>query len=281
MKRLSTRTWQTLAIVFILAGVIVLALSGLLGQIIGKTIDPLVGVQSWVASRVKVAVEFFTETRDVTLLREQNAALQNEVSRLQSEILQLQQQLVETDILYALLDFARDNPSNTYIAASVIGKDPSPFLKYIIIDHGSDDGIYRGMLVVTEQGLVGNVDAVTASAARVQLITDQGSVVNVKLKESKIEAQVQGSVTGDISLRMVSPGVVITEGDLVLTSGLGGTYPPELLIGQIESINTNENDLFQTASVQPSVDFNNLQAVLVITNFQAVNIAPLIPTTAP
>ncbi|MBP8997397.1 MAG: rod shape-determining protein MreC [Anaerolineaceae bacterium] len=281
MKRLSTRTWQTLAIVFILAGVIVLALSGLLGQIIGKTIDPLVGVQSWVASRVKVAVEFFTETRDVTLLREQNAALQNEVSRLQSEILQLQQQLVETDILYALLDFARDNPSNTYIAASVIGKDPSPFLKYIIIDHGSDDGIYRGMPVVTEQGLVGNVDAVTASAARVQLITDQGSVVNVKLKESKIEAQVQGSVTGDISLRMVSPGVVITEGDLVLTSGLGGTYPPELLIGQIESINTNENDLFQTASVQPSVDFNNLQAVLVITNFQAVNIAPLIPTTAP
>lgn len=281
MKRLSTRTWQTLAIVFILAGVIVLALSGLLGQIIGKTIDPLVGVQSWVASRVKVAVEFFTETRDVTLLREQNAALQNEVSRLQSEILQLQQQLVETDILYALLDFARDNPSNTYIAASVIGKDPSPFLKYIIIDHGSDDGIYRGMPVVTEQGLVGNVDAVTASAARVQLITDQGSVVNVKLKESKIEAQVQGSVTGDISLRMVSPGVVITEGDLVLTSGLGGTYPPELLIGQIESINTNENDLFQMASVQPSVDFNNLQAVLVITNFQAVNIAPLIPTTAP
>jgi len=220
MKRLSTRTWQTLAIVFILAGVFVLALSGLLGQIIGKTIDPLVGVQSWVASRVKVAVEFFTETRDVTLLREQNAALQNEVSRLQSEILQLQQQLVETDILYALLDFARDNPSNTYIAASVIGKDPSPFLKYIIIDHGSDDGIYRGMPVVTEQGLVGNVDAVTASAARVQLITDQGSIVNVKLKDSKIEAQVQGSVTGDISLRMVSPGVVITEGDLVITSGL-------------------------------------------------------------
>jgi len=80
---------------------------------------------------------------------------------------------------------------------------------------------------------------------------------------------------------MVSPGVVITEGDLVLTSGLGGTYPPELLIGQIESIKTNENEIFQTASVQPSVDFNNLQAVLVITNFQAVNIAPLIPTTAP
>jgi cell shape-determining protein MreC len=127
MKRISTRTGPTLAIVLILAGVLVLALSGLLGQIIGDTIDPLVGVQSWVSSRVKVAIEFFTETRDVTLLREQNAALQNEVSRLQSEILQLQQQLVETDILYALLDFARDNPANTYIAASVIGRIQAHF----------------------------------------------------------------------------------------------------------------------------------------------------------
>jgi len=80
-----------------------------------------------VSTRVQAAVDFFTVPRDVNSLLEQNAALQNEVSRLQTEILALRQQLVETDILYALLDFARDNPSNQYIAASVIGVDPSPF----------------------------------------------------------------------------------------------------------------------------------------------------------
>lgn len=281
MKKISSRTWQTLTIILIVAGVIIMALSGLLGSIIGKAVDPLVGIQSWVSTRVNAAVDFFTVPRDMNSLLQQNAALQSEVSRLQSEIMELQQQLVETDILYALLDFARENPNNQYIAAAVIGKDPSPFLKYIIIDHGSDDGIFKGMPVVTEQGLVGNVDAVTASAARVQLITDQGSVVNVKLQESKIEAQVRGSVTGDITLEMVSPSVNLAEGDLVFTSGLGGTYPAEILIGQVSSLEINENELFQTASIQPSVDFSNLQAVLVISNFRAVDINPLVPETNP
>lgn len=277
MKKVTSRTWQSLAIILIIAGILVLALSGLLGRIIGKAFDPMVSVQKWVSIRVQAAVDFFTVPRDVNSLMEQNAALQNEVSRLQTEILELRQQLVETDILYALLDFARDNPGNQYIAASVIGMDPSPFLQYIIIDKGSDDDIYKGMPVVTEQGLVGNVDAVTATAARVQLITDQGSVVNVKLQQSDAEAQLRGSVTGDITLEMVGQGIEIIEGDLIFTSGLGGSYPPELLIGQVMTINTGENALFQSAAVQPSVDFSRLKAVLVITNFQAVNIEPLIP----
>jgi rod shape-determining protein MreC len=277
MKRISSRTWQTLAIVLIIAGILVLAVSGLLGRIIGETFDPLINVQKWVSIRVQAAVDFFTVPRDVNSLLEQNAALQNEVSRLQTEILELRQQLVETDILYALLGFARDNPTNQYIAASVIGTDPSPFLQYIIIDKGSDHNIYKGMPVVTEQGLVGNVDAVTATAARVQLITDQGSVVNVKLQQSGAEAQMRGSVTGDISLEMIGQGIEIVEGDLIFTSGLGGSYPPELLIGQVMTIESGENALFQTATIQPSVDFSRLQAVLVITNFQAVDISPLIP----
>ena len=281
MKKISSRTWQTLAIILVIAGVLVLAVSGLLGRIIGQAVDPLVGVQGWVATRVQAAIDFFNVPRDVNSLVEQNAALQNEVSRLQTEILELRQQLVETDILYALLDFARDNPANQYIAASVIGMDPSPFLQYVIIDKGSDNNIYKGMPVVTEQGLVGNIDAVTATAARVQLITDQGSVVNVKLQKTGAEAQTRGSVTGDITLEMVSQGIDIFEGDLVFTSGLGGSYPPELLIGQVMSIETGENILFQSAVIQPSVDFSSLKAVLVITNFQAVDIEPLIPVPQP
>jgi rod shape-determining protein MreC len=278
MKKIPLRTWQSLAIVLIVAGVLVLAISGLLNRIVGAALDPFIGAQSWFSIRVNAVVDFFTVPRDVNTLREQNAALQNEVSRLQSEILELQQQLVETDILYALLDFARENPDNTYIAASIIGKDPSPFLNYIIIDHGSDDGIFKGMPVVTEQGLVGSIDAVTASAARVKLITDQSSVVNVKLQMSKTEAQVQGSITGDITLEMVNPSVQLTEGDLVFTSGLGGSFPPEIFIGQVLTPQIKENALFQTANIQSSVDFQNLRAVLVITNFRSVDIAPLVPT---
>jgi len=276
MKKLSPRTLQSIIIGLVVFGILVMAMSGLLNQIVGKAIDPLVSVQGWFSSRVQAIVEFFTIPRDVATLREENAALKNQVSQLQSELLSARQQLTETDILYALLDYARAKPENKYVAASVIGRDTSPFVKYIIINHGSDDGILKGMPVVTEQGLVGKVSAVTASAARVQLITDPGSIINVRLEEAQTEGQVVGSVTGDVSLEMVDPGVKLQEGDLILTSGLGGIYPADILIGQLISPQQGENDLFQSASIQPVVDFINLRAVLIITNFRPVDYAPLV-----
>ena len=85
----------------------------------------------------------------------------------------------------------------------MIGRDPSPFLHYVIINRGSNDGILRGMPVVTDQGLVGRVDAVIADAARVQLITDPASNVNVRLQNAETEASLVGSVTGDVTLDLI------------------------------------------------------------------------------
>jgi rod shape-determining protein MreC len=164
------------------------------------------------------------------------------------------------------------------VASSVIGVDPSPFLHYIIIDHGSDDGIRHGMPVVTQQGLVGRVDAVTARASRVQLITDASSVINVRMQSLEREAQISGSITGDITLEMVPQDIVLNTGEILLTSGLGGDYPANILIGQVVSVHKTENELFQSASVQPVVDYSTLRAVLVITNFKAIDISLLQPT---
>jgi rod shape-determining protein MreC len=207
--------------------------------------------------------------------------LEADVARLQTLIIELQQQVTQTEILSALVDFARTNPENTYKAAAVIGRDPSPFLRYVIINAGSNDGILRGMPVVTQQGLVGRVDAVVSEASRVQLITDQISAVNILLKNSKTEAILTGSITGDLSLGMISHDVKIESDDVVLTSGLGGDYPPNLLVGQVISVSNQEYDLFQTASVQPIVDFSRIEFILVITNFNPVDIAPLLPTVNP
>ena len=133
------------------------------------------------SSRYLAIVEFVTVPRDVATLRQRNAELENKVSSLETQIVQLQQQLNEQTVLYALLDFARARPQNKYVAAAVIGRDPVPFLRYVQMDKGSDDGIRRGMPVVTQQGLIGRIDAVTAGAARVELITDASSAVNVRL----------------------------------------------------------------------------------------------------
>ena len=279
MKKIPTRQWIVFTVILVAAGILLLSISGYLSVFIGKAASPVVSVEAWVSSRYQAVYEFLTVPRDVNTLRQQNSALQDEVSQLQSQVLELQQQLSESEILYALLDFARSKPENRYVAASVIGRDPSPFLSYIIIDHGSDNGIRKGMPVVTQQGLVGKIDAVTATAARIQLITDPGSEVNVTLKAAKTDGQVSGSVTGDLSLARIASSVDLTEGDLAITNGLGGTYPSDIVVGQILAPSKGENDLFQKANVQPVVDFTNLKAVLIITNFTPVDITPLIPET--
>lgn len=275
MRKGSFKNWQPVVIGLAITGIIILAISGLLGKIIGKATSPLVDAQSWFSTRVQAVEDFLTVPRDVTILQEENSNLKNEISQLQAEILILKQQVSETEILYALLDFARTRPENKYIAASVIGRDPSPFLNYVIIDHGSDDGIFKGMPVVTQQGLVGRIDAVTATAARVQLINDPNSIVNVRLENAKIDAAVNGSVSGDLTLEMVNLDANLKEGDLVVTSGLGGMYPADILIGQVLSPSKQDNSLFLQASIQPVVDFSNLRAVLVITNFKPVDYSPL------
>ena len=231
MKSIPTRTLQIIAGVVIVVGILLLALGGILRPVIGVVMDPFVTAQHWLSDRVMSVVDFFTLPRDVTNLLQRNVTLENEISSLQSQVIQLEGQLNEAKVLYALLDFARARPQNQYLASAVIGRDPSPFLHYIIIDHGSDDGIRYGMPVVTQQGLVGRVDAVTASASRVQLISDPGSVINVRMQSLKREAQLNGSITGDISLISIPQDVVVNPGEILLTSGLGGNYPWERQTG--------------------------------------------------
>lgn len=277
MRNLFSRTIQTTIIFLIVGGIIALAFGGYFSGTSNVFTGSLITLQTWLSSRFVALQDFLTAPRDVASLRQRNAELEAEVSELQAQVIQLQQQVGETDILAALVDFSLARSENTYKAAAVIGRDPSPFLHYIIINAGSNDGILRGMPVVTDQGLIGRVDAVIADAARVQLITDPASKVNVRLQNAETEASLIGSVTGDVTLDLIPQDVNVQPGDLVLTSGLGGGYPPDLIIGQVVNVRSRDFDLFQQATVQPVVDFNRLQIVLIIVNFKPVDISPLVP----
>lgn len=281
MKAFSPKIIQIITVILIVGGVLILALAGYLRPVLGTVTSPFISFQRWISSRYFAVTDLLTMPRDITVLRQQNSDLKDEVSRLESQIIQLEQRVSEAQVLYALLDFARARPENQYIAASVIAKDPSPFLHYLIIDHGSDDGIRHGMPVVTAQGLVGRIDAVTASAAKVQLISDSDSIVNIRLETADVEAQVVGSLTGEISIDMIPQDATVLPGDIILTSGLGGNYPANIVVGQVINVRKVETELFQTATVQPIVDLGQVNAVLVIVNFQAIDIESLLPTAIP
>ena len=277
MNLRSPRFLRSITLAVISLGLVVLALGGYLTPISRIVLTPLVIAQTWISNRFLAVQTMVTSPRDITVLTQRNVELEAEVADLQAQIIELQQQLTEYQILSALLDFARAYPEYQYVGASVIGRDPSPFVKYIQINRGSNDGLRRGMPVVTQQGLVGRVVQITASAALVQLITDPGIVINVELEPERIEGVLSGSITGDISLDFIPQEARVEPGNLVLTSGLGGNFPPNILIGQVTSVRSQDYDLFQSASVQPVVDFEHLEIVLIITNFQPIDISPLIP----
>ncbi len=277
MKFLNPKNIQTLVLFLIIGGFLFLALSGYLTPLFDLSLNPLLSFQSWLSVRYLSAREFLTTPRDVTQLREQNALLESQVTQLQTQLIEMEEHLSEAQVCFALLDFGRTNPQYDYTAATVIGREINPFLQYIIIDRGSNHNVRYGMPVVTQQGLVGRVDAVIGGASRIKLITDSTSVVNVRLKSAGIEAQLRGSLTGDVFLDMIPSDVSVETGDVVLTSGLGGNFPPNIFVGQVLSTQKRENALFQTASIQPIVNFETISAVLIVNNFEAVDITPLIP----
>jgi len=268
--------YQLIALILLAAGLLLLALGGYLSPILNSAMGPVYGIQTWFYDRFQAIQDFVNAPADITRLRQENAELRAENATLQTQIIALQQQVTEIELLSALLDFARARPENAYQAAAVIGRDPSPFLHYIVINRGSDDGIRRGMPVVGQEGLVGRVAQVTANAARVELITDPAAQVSVRLQPSDVDGMLTGSITGDLAIDLIPQDAVLQAGDLVFTSGIGGLFPSNILIGQVSSVRQEAQALFQTATVQPVVDFTRLEIVLVIVNFQPLDLTPLL-----
>jgi rod shape-determining protein MreC len=274
MTRLSSKTLLASGLILLSAALFVLNLGGYLGSAREVVVRPLAGAQQWVSQRFFAAREFLTAPREASALLARIDELEAQNAALADQIIGLQEQAAESEILRALLNFARTSPESRYLAVSVIGLDPSPFVRSISIGAGSDRGLAYGMPVVSETGLVGRIIEVNASSARVQLITDPQSAVNVRLQDSRAEGLVVAQPNSELQVDLISHEAQVSPGELVLTSGLGGVFPPDLPVGHIVSVRTRDFELFQQAVLEPVVDFANLEVVLIITNFQPVDQVP-------
>lgn len=209
--------------------------------------------------------------RDVQLLRQRAEELRAEVNRLSVENARLVEIEQENQRLRQLLNFTRNNPQYDYRASAVvgqkIGEDTSNLLFAIFIDVGARDGVAPGMPVVTDRGLVGRVTRVGPNVAEVVLLIDPASVVTARVLNSRVTGVVRGSVDAGLVMDRIPQGEALSPGDIVVTSGLGGTYPDKLVVGQVTEVSKRDADIFQTARIRPTVDFGRLETVLVITTF--------------
>ena len=276
MSRSSSRALLALTFILIAGGLLVLNLGGYLQAAEGMALRPLGALQGWLSQRVTAIQTLLTSPTDLATLRSENLRLEAEVARLERELIAVREQAAEAEVLAGLLGYARTRPESRYVAARVIGQDVSPFIRSVWIDRGSDGGLQQGMPVVTERGLVGRVAEVYSTIARIQLITDPQSSVNVRLQSSRADGALQAQLNGELWVEAIDQSASVTPGELVLTSGLGGAFPSDIPVGQILTVRKRDYELFQQAVVQPSADVENLLVVLVITNFQ-----PLAPPGAP
>ncbi len=267
MRTLSSRALVAAILLLVAAGMLVLYQAGFLTPVQSTIARPMTGVQTWFATRYVALRDLLTSPRDMTALMEEINRLETENAFLQQEVIALREQAAEAEILAALLNYARTQPENRYLAANVIGKDVSPFLRSVLINQGSDAGVARGMPVVTARGLVGRVVEVFASYSRVELITDPQTAVNIKFQDSRAEGILSARINGEMFVDLINLDAEVEQGELVLTSGLGAKYPPDIPVGSVISIRRRDFDLFQATTIQPSVSFDDLQVVLVITNF--------------
>jgi rod shape-determining protein MreC len=257
-------------------GLVLLGQAGLLAPVQDLALRAVSGAQRSISTAFFNIRDFLTAPRDQQQLIQTNSQLEQRVAQLEAEVVSLREQAAEVDQLKALLGAARSAPENRYLAAQVIGRDTSPFLHYLILDQGSDAGVRRGMPVVNEKGLVGKITEVSASASKLQLITDPDSVINARIQESRAEGILVGRPTGELEMIYISQDILITVGETVVTSGLGGGFPPEILIGRVVSVHRRDYELYQTAIIEPRSDFTRLEVVLIITNFEPVLIDPLL-----
>ena len=273
---LDRRLLNSLALLALAIVILLLAQTGRLEWIIGIATSPIAPVQSWISNQFGIVTDLTRDPASVEELETENASLRARISQLESEVLRLRDIEAERDRLAAILNYARANPQPQYLPADVIGRDSNPLLNFIILNRGSAQGIFRDMPVVSADGLVGIVTEVTPNYCKVLLITDPSMAVNVRLQESRAEGVIQGFGTNILQLQFVGQDINLAENELVITSGLGGTYPPNIPVGTVSSTEGLTFDLFRRTDVPPRVNFDQPETLLIITNFTPPNLGPLL-----
>jgi rod shape-determining protein MreC len=271
VKRLPTRSTVLIILVLLSLAAIALDQNEDLLPIEDLALRFVVPVQEKLTSLANSIRDLTQATQDIRELHRRNEDLQGLADSLMIENVRLKEIESENETLRRLLGFTQANPTHSYKAAEVkgrvIGRDPSNFLSYLTIDSGSQQGIEKGMPVVTERGLVGRITDVGSNWAKVMLIIDPSSSVNALIQSSRATGVVEGQVGGSLTMKYIPQGETINVNDIVLTSGLGGNFPQKLIIGQVTAVHQRDIEMFQQADIRPTVDFNNLEIVLVITNF--------------
>lgn len=233
--------------------------------------EPVGALLMWILRPLQIAgqgtanwIKGFRDRYDTLAgFRSENDRLRKRLQTLEIE----RQRLLEAEAtnrrLQQLLDFRNELPAGA-ITASIIANSATSWFQSCTLNKGSADGLRKGMGVVTPLGVVGKVVAVTGRTAKVLLVTDPNSGIDVLVQRTRSRGIVSGSLESGTVLKYMKRSEDVQEGDRLVTSGLDNIFPKGLLVGTVIKVRKQSRGLFQTVEVWPAVQAARVEEVLVV-----------------
>ena len=228
-----------------------------------RAISPFLTAGSATETRAR---SFIDEVEHSKKLEAEVEAMRSDYGRLKLIESQLRTIEAENGRLRRSLDF-KERTKFGVIAARITRRQPATWWHTVEIDRGEESGIATASTVVTDRGLVGKVDQLGKLRSSVILLTDEACQVSARVEGSPEEGILSGQRVQEgspkLRLRFLSKDARISKGMRVFSTGRGGLFPPDLLLGEIELLQPGPLDT--EAVVTPSVDFQNMETVFVLT----------------
>ncbi|MGZ8443262.1 MAG: rod shape-determining protein MreC [Candidatus Binatia bacterium] len=233
--------------------------------------EPIGALLMWILRPLQIAgqgtanwIKGFRDNYDTLAgFRSENERLRKRLQTLEIE----RQRLLEAEAtnrrLQQLLDFRSELPAGA-ITASIIAASATSWFQSCVLNKGSADGVRKGMAVVTPLGVIGKVVSVTGRTAKVLLLTDPNSGIDVLVQRARSRGIVSGSLESGTVLKYVKRSEDVQEGDRLVTSGLDNVFPKGMLAGTVIKVRKQSRGLFQTVEVLPAVQASLVEEVLVV-----------------
>lgn len=236
-----------------------------IGGALNSFVMPVQNGISYIKNKISGNNTFFS---DMATLKEENKALKEKNSELEKSLRELEIIKSENETLKEYVNLKDKYTEYTTIPGYVINKSTSNYNNVLVINIGENDGVKVDMPVIADTGLVGHVISVTKETAKIQTLIDTSSAVSSVVGTTRDSVIVKGNLENTNMLRAtyIPTSATLLEGDKVETSGLGGIYPKGITIGTVKQVVDTKNLTNRYALIEPAVNFEKLETVLVISN---------------
>lgn len=199
--------------------------------------------------------------------KDENLELRERLANLESQNAELAELRAENKRLKGLVRMKEINNIDG-VSARVIGASPPSWSRAFTINRGSLDGVKIGMAVLSKNGVVGQISAVSPKTSRILLLVDASSGIDAIVEGSRARGVVEGDGKNGCNLLYVERSEAVAIGDRIITSGMDGVYPKGVVIGQVAAIKGSALGQFHEIEVRPAVGLSRLEDVFIVMNPQ-------------